>query len=115
MLYNTVAAYCGIATLGLLAAVLRQTAIAATIIGAWAICPAVELKGQFKAQAFPIYLLHGVWMTGVLVAKNIAPEFTLSLGGYAIGVVAMIFGSIGTSMLLRKYSPRVATIVFGGR
>lgn len=112
MVYGTYLSYSGVCQISPL---LWNIAVVTTLIGIWAICQPVELPKFLKAQAFPIYLLHGVLVTFVLMVRVLAPVFTLSLIGYLLSVLFMVMGSIGISMLLRKYSPKMAAILFGGR
>lgn len=94
---------------------LRQVAILLTIIGSWQICPAVELPSVFRAQSFPVYLLHGVFSVEILVLKNVMPAFVESAAGYVFSVVFMVACSIAASHLLRRYMPRLSEVIFGGR
>jgi hypothetical protein len=94
---------------------LHQVAVLLTIVGAWMICPAIELPNVFRAQSFPVYLLHGVFVVVILILKNVMPAFVESAAGYVFSVVFMVACSIAASHLLRRFLPRLSKVIFGGR
>ena len=115
ILFNAICGYVQLELGSEFSNLLRQVAILLTIWGAWQICPAIELPTILKAQSFPIYLLHGVFMMVILVMKNVVPAFVESNGGYCVSVVFLVGCSIIASYWLRRFMPRFSRVIFGGR
>lgn len=115
MVFNAICRYVPIELGSILTKFLRQIAVLLVISGAWHICPAIELPSIFRAQSFPVYLLHGVFLPAVLVMKNAAPAFIESAAGYVFIVTFAVACSIVASHVLRRFLPRFNNVIFGGR
>lgn len=113
--FNAICRYVPLELGSVLTKFLQQIAVLLVIVGAWHICPAIELPSILRAQSFPVYLLHGVFLSAVLVMKNVMPTFIESAAGYVFAVAFMVVCSIVASHVLRRFLPRFSKVIFGGR
>ena len=82
------------------------------ICGIWAVIPANQWKKSLTSSAFGIYLIHWFVMDAYsrLFYRNAGGVVEL-LARAMTGIVV----SLLVIMLLRRYSPRIAKLAFGGR
>lgn len=88
------------------------------LIGAWGVIPVSPWPKWLISLAFPIYVMH----TGILwrfsslgQAVPFINAFLLSPAGYlAQGMVAIVIAG-GVTLALRRWMPRMAGVLFGGR
>lgn len=93
-----------------------SVAIALTLSGAWGVVPPMPLPKILVGMAFPIYLIHRIFiMSAVLVLDHYASVDYRGLGGYALISVGAIVFSVGAGRLIMRRLPRVAHLAFGGR
>ncbi len=83
----------------------------------WSWIPSVAWNKSLTSSAFPIYLLH-IFILGHfnIAFKNIpALTFLTHWYGYFLMWGIATLGSILIAMMLRRYVPKTASILFGGR
>lgn len=79
----------------------------------WHFISARKLPDWLTSCSFPIFLMHTVLFASIgIVLKHfpidgLAKDFAMFLGG--------ILGSIVIALVLRRYTPRLASVLFGGR
>lgn len=96
---------------------LSALSIFVTLAGVWAILPARPWPRWLTGSAFPIYLLHLFFNeTLTSLIPWLAPEaFPGSVANY-LGVWALAAAaSICVAQALRRWAPRTAGVLFGGR
>lgn len=88
--------------------------VVACIVGAWHCAPEVELPQILALAAFPIYVLHVMFLIpGQLLFKYTAPGWiTVKL---LLGALIDIGLCIAVAWLLMRIAPRCAGMLFGGR
>lgn len=81
--------------------------------GIWYFIPAVQIPSWLTRCSFPLYLLHVIFIVlcGVLVRPFSFTVVQKALIALSIGVL----GSILTAVLLRRFTPKFASVAFGGR
>lgn len=82
-------------------------------VAAWAVVPAIELPERLKGIGFPIYLIHFFfleWWWSVETKVFGAPVWTHILVWPMVLIVSVI-----TANLLRRFVPKTAGVLFGGR
>ena len=84
------------------------------IIGAWQLCPPIELPNFLRRQSFPIYLLHAVFVPYALMAAQKFPALQ-EWWGFLINICILTILSIATCHLLRTMAPKFSAYIFGGR
>ena len=79
----------------------------------WNFMTTMKLPSWLTACSFPIYLIHMLLMSYMAIALKrltfgeLTQAFIMFFGSIA--------GSIGITLLLRRYTPKVSAILFGGR
>lgn len=81
----------------------------------WVYCnmPSIKVSNRITSLAFPIYLIHCpviVYLSLILDRLPIG-KVSQSMAIYC----GAALGSIGLSLMLRKFAPRFASVIFGGR
>lgn len=84
------------------------------IIGAWLLCPPIELPDLLKRQSFPIYLLHALFVPYVLLIAQKLPVLQ-DWWGFLINIIVLVGLSLITSYLLKRLMPKFSAFIFGGR
>lgn len=82
-------------------------------VAVWAIIPAIELPEKVRNVGFPIYLIHFFFLEGWWSVETKvfgAPVWTHILVWPTVLVV-----SAGCANLMRRFAPKAAGILFGGR
>ena len=79
----------------------------------WHYMPARKLPNWLTTCSFPIFLMHTVLFgyCGVLIKHFPTSGLVSDFTEYSVGV----FGAIAIACALRRYMPKVADILFGGR
>lgn len=79
----------------------------------WHVMPAWRLPQWLTACSFPIFLMHPIALCYIGVAMNRIPVGAMpaALACFAGSIAVSVAGSV----LLRRFTPRFANIVFGGR
>lgn len=75
-------------------------------------------RAILSGYSFPIYLMHGMFLTISSVALALCGIRTSTCANMWIWAARALFavvGSIGATWLLRRYLPKVASVIFGGR
>ena len=106
--------FCEISLPQVLNAMLPLLAIAMVLAGVWMVCPAITLPTILQGQSFPIYLLHAVFVPYVLLVAQKFPVM-LSWFGFLVNATVLLVCSLFSSLMLRHFSPKTATVLFGGR
>ena len=86
-----------------------------TLWGLWCVCPTKPLPTWLRSQAFPIYLMHGLFLVVPYAAKSMMPIYGECIVTFILCIVIGTSGSIILSTLMRRFFPRFARFVFGGR
>lgn len=86
------------------------------LIAVWHFMPSTPLPAGLTSCAFPVFLMHPIIISNcaaVLRNVSICPRGLMTLTGinFAVG----IFGSVVCACLIRRFLPRAAEILFGGR
>lgn len=91
----------------------HKFAVPFLIYATWHFMTAKPWPTWLTSCSFPIFLMHGVCISYFsVIAKRIpSPEGINVFGAFVCGVV----GSIAITVLLRRYTPKLAGILFGGR
>lgn len=79
----------------------------------WRITPTCEWPRWLTACSFPIFLIHIILLSYFSIAFKHLP--VPALGAEFISFFGSIVGSITMAVLLRRYTPKLASILFGGR
>ena len=121
-----VALWCGIAGLGLLVLklffaykgyrgeiALGKFAVPCLLYLVWSITPTSEWPKWLTACSFPIFLIHIVLLAyfGIAFKHVPVPEIWAAF----ISLAGSFGGAIAITLLLRRYLPKFAGILFGGR
>jgi len=89
--------------------------VAVPVLLLWVYCnmPSVKVPNRITSLSFPIYLVHGPFILylGLIVKRLQIGKLPQSLVIYC----GAVLGSIVLSLMLKKYTPRFASVVFGGR
>lgn len=92
---------------------LRRLALPFLIYFVWHFTPAVKWPQFLTSSSFPIFLMHLIFLPLCFVVLCTLPMADIVKNMIAfIGSIAM---SIGVSVLLRHYTPKMAAVLFGGR
>ena len=94
--------------------ILSNLGLLLSIMGAWLLCPPLELPEYLKRQSFPIYLLHAIFVPYVLLISQKIPVLQ-EWWGFLVNVFVLAGLSLFTSYLLRRLMPRFSAFIFGGR
>jgi len=89
---------------------LMELAIPFTLVGLWILTPSVRWPSQLCASAFPVYVLHAIFIK----ALSVAP-FPYGPFAWIFEWIVVSFLALFAAFLLRRLSPRLATVFFGGR
>lgn len=94
----------------------RWLGIPLALWGVWVLMSEKPWSRSLTSLSFPIYLMHFLVLLFVVpLAKRFSPSVTSSLG-YYFGTVFLAIGvSAGVALGLRRFFPRLAGILFGGR
>lgn len=93
--------------------IMRYFAVPLVMIGVWSFLSDRKWDIRITSLSFPIYLIHMFFIDVANCAglKGDDLSFSLLLAKYAIAV----FGAAAVAMLVRRFLPNFARIVFGGR
>lgn len=123
---KAVAALCGAIGLALLAVklcfayhewhgavALGKLSIPFLLYATWRIMPAMRLPRWLTALSFPIFLIHMIALAyfGTLGKRMPVGDLSWAFISYGGGVLA----SAAAALLLRRFAPRLAGVLFGGR
>lgn len=83
-------------------------------VGLWGVISGRQWPKWFTSCAFPIYLCHPIvnWPHYFLPCHDWLVKTT---AGWFVHAACLIVGSIAVAMLLRRFMPRAAKMLFGGR
>lgn len=98
--------------------VLPPLAIFLTLFGVWQLLPTISLPHWCNQASFQIYVLHVMvlYVVGaVCKAQSTLWEMLNTEFGILLTVVFTVLACCGINLLLKKYSPRVSLLFFGGR
>ncbi len=92
-------------------------AIVFTLIGVWLFIPTRKWSKILTSNSFPIYLIHCFFLILLELFRKYFPTFPYPSGifRYLLNGALAIGVSILAAHLLRKFLPRVSTVLFGGR
>ena len=93
--------------------VLLLTAVPIFLLGVYCNMPSIQVPNRITSLSFPIYLIHCPVIVYLTLIVNRLPigKLPQSLGIYC----GAVLGSIVVSLMVRKFTQRIASIVFGGR
>lgn len=96
--------------------ILTAAAIPFLIVAVWQFIPSRRWYPIFAGSSFAIYVMHWTWGGLLKNAMSASPWFTEHIGSASL---LRWSGAVGLSILiwwlLRRFCPRVAGVVFGGR
>lgn len=98
--------------------ILCSIGVPISILGLWYSMSGRPWPKSLTSCSFPIYVLHAFWgvIAAVLISaaglKSWAAESAIAWG---IKWLLMAGGSIITTMMARRFLPRMSAVVFGGR
>ncbi len=114
-----VAAGLGFAEWGCASCLVRVGMVPIALLGVFAIMPARDLPAVFRGAAFPMYLMHNMFLSiSSLMLVALGIRDLQGLGMFCILVFRTLFalgGSILVVFLLRRVSSRMTFVLFGGR
>ena len=96
----------------------KMALIPVTGYGVWLLIPERKWPSWLTGTAFPIFLLHSFIFVFIdRFTHTFAGLGALegSLPGFLLKGLLGIIGAIGVTLILRRYLPRCASILFGGR
>lgn len=96
----------------------KMALIPVTGYGVWLLIPERKWPSWLTGTAFPIFLLHSFIFVFIdRFTHTFAGLGALegSLPGFLLKGLLGIVGAIGVTLILRRYLPRCASILFGGR
>lgn len=79
----------------------------------WHFMPTTKLPNWLTSCSFPIFLMHTVLFPHIVIVlkhlpiEGLSKDFAVFFGG--------ILGSIVITLVLRRFTPKAATLLFGGR
>lgn len=114
-----VAAGLGLRGWGWAACLVRVGMVPIAIIGVFTIMPASDLPSAFRGTAFPMYLMHNMFLSiSSLMLVALGVRDLQGIGMFGILIFRTLF-AIGSSVLVvgfvRSYTPRLSIPLFGGR
>ncbi len=92
-------------------------AIPLTLIPVWFLVPSCSFSHKIVSCSFASYLLHWMILLAVNSVKNLMPILSLNSGVLELLFKALFaFGvSICMALSLRRFTPKLADVLFGGR
>lgn len=97
-----------------LASVIRSLEILVLAYALWMSVPSRKWPSPLVSAAFPIFLMHGIFIGALQMNPSTIPG-PASLLGYSIHWLVPIVSSILVAMMFRRWLPRFSGFVFGGR
>lgn len=98
--------------------VVDKSIIPVALLAVWSVIPVRALPHWLTAASFPVYLLHPFlfyFLYGGMAALHCKRLVATNLGVYA-GSVLFVFGmSVLIPCVMKRYVPKIARILFGGR
>lgn len=91
---------------------LRLLFVPPILVGPWEVLPAVRLPTWVSSLSFPIYLLH---VPVMFVGGLFFTWHTETILGWLAKYVFVLAGSALICWVMKRFSPRIASVAFGGR
>ena len=82
------------------------------LIAAWSLMPSYRLPNWIYTIPFPLYVLHLFFIQTMVI---LMPDSGKSITRLSLLYVTTIAGSILSAFAIKRISPKIASIVFGGR
>lgn len=83
-------------------------------VALWSLVPTCKWPSVLTSAAFPIYLMHNLFIGWMQSFPSVVPS-TSSFCGFLLFWFVPVVASILTACVIRRSAPRVSRIVFGGR
>ena len=84
--------------------------------GLWHYIPSTPWPCWLTDCAFPIFLLHRLFYVYITIACKRFPLIgALPLGEQLMKLIIGLFGAVLLTIMIRRFSPRFAGVLFGGR
>lgn len=91
------------------------------LIAVWELMPVQPWPSTLTSLAFPIYVCHDFFCSGLLflikttLGEGLLATFRETTTGLLLFWAATVCGSITLAICLRRFAPRLASVLFGGR
>lgn len=92
----------------------RYLSVPFVMLGCWSLITDKSWSARILSLSFPIYLLH-MFFVDVCNCIGLKGDGRLTIYLLLIKYVICVFGAAFVAMSLRRFTPRFATLMFGGR
>lgn len=93
---------------------LRHFPLPFLMAGMFGLMPTKRFPVILVSAAFPVYLMHGMWAVSITCVLNHIP-FVGCTSAYVLKWGIAFGMSVTMAWVLRRFTPRVAAVLFGGR